>query len=413
MKGGIRNIIIGILIVVALLALLAGVIGNTQGPKDWRPSYSRKALRAFGSKLLFERLGDIYQTDTVKVLEWGPFDDLVLKQYTDHLLVIIGNKFYPESYELEELNRFVFEGNDVLLVAEALSSDLLEELGLYTKEVSGSLRDSLFLTVNSSGNAYSVSAKHASSRITSWDSETSLLISTSSPDQASCIRVQYGRGAYYISTHPLLFTNYYMVQPQGAAYLEEILSALPANRKILWDSLYKPERIQNKKAPDRNRAGGVWGYLMSHEALRWATYIILFAGAFFMFFGAKRLQRIVPVMKPLRNTTLEFTETIGRLYLFEKRSLSMEEKHLAIAEKKIKAFLDFIRRKYNLKTHRLDENFKRSLAARTGIDEKELKPLLRRIKQVQQQDALLEESLIELNEEIENFYTRTGRKETI
>ena len=58
----------------------------------------------------------------------------------------------------------------------------------------------------------------------------------------------------------------------------------------------------------------------------------------------KRKQRIIPVITPLKNTSLEFVETIGRLY-YQKGTRS------GIAHKKIIFFLDFIRTRYNIATN--------------------------------------------------------------
>ena len=54
-----------------------------------------------------------------------------------------------------------------------------------------------------------------------------------------------------------------------------------------------------------------------------------------MIFNAKRRQRVVPIINPLPNTTLDFTKTIGNLYY-------QEGNHQNIVDKKIIYFLEKI-----------------------------------------------------------------------
>ena len=74
----------------------------------------------------------------------------------------------------------------------------------------------------------------------------------------------------------------------------------------------------------------------------------------FILFNAKRKQRVVKVIKPLENSTIAFTKTIGNLY-YETKD------HNNLIDKKITYFLEFIRRKYYLDTQLLDEKFMKNL----------------------------------------------------
>ena len=75
-----------------------------------------------------------------------------------------------------------------------------------------------------------------------------------------------------------------------------------------------------------------------------------------MIFNAKRKQRIVKVVKPLENTTVAFTKTIGNLY-YETKD------HNNLIDKKITYFLEYIRRVYYLDTQMLNEKFIKNLTS--------------------------------------------------
>ena len=54
--------------------------------------------------------------------------------------------------------------------------------------------------------------------------------------------------------------------------------------------------------------------ILQSQALKWAFYMTLISLILFVIFRGKRTQRIIPVIDPLKNATLDFTKTIGDLY---------------------------------------------------------------------------------------------------
>ncbi|MEM6264991.1 MAG: DUF4350 domain-containing protein, partial [Bacteroidota bacterium] len=112
---------------------------------------------------------------------------------------------------------------------------------------------------------------------------------------------------------------------------------------------------------------------------------------------------LVPIVPPKPNTTLEFTETIGRLY-FDKKN------HKNLAEKKIKVFLEYIRSHYFLDTQHLDEDFLQALSKKTAMEKGRLKALVHLITRVRNSRNFGESDLIELNAEIERFHQRVHEK---
>ena len=117
-----------------------------------------------------------------------------------------------------------------------------------------------------------------------------------------------------------------------------------------------------------------------------------------MIFNAKRKQRIVKVINPLKNTTVDFTKTIGNLY-FETKD------HDNLIEKKITYFLEYIRRVYYLDTQILDDKFVKNLASKSGNDENDVKKLINQIVHLKAKTACNEGDLLRLNKAIEDFYT--------
>jgi hypothetical protein len=118
-------------------------------------------------------------------------------------------------------------------------------------------------------------------------------------------------------------------------------------------------------------------------------------------FRGRRNQRIIPIIKPLSNTTLEFVETVGNLYF-------RQSNHKNIADKKITYFLDFLRIKYSLKTLHLNDELAKQLSEKSAIEVIELRKLFKLLNLVSVSTSIKKETLLELNNQIENFYTKTG-----
>jgi hypothetical protein len=114
----------------------------------------------------------------------------------------------------------------------------------------------------------------------------------------------------------------------------------------------------------------------------------------FIVFNSKRKQRIVPVIKPLENTTIDFAKTISNLYFQEKN-------YKDIIRKKIIYFLEKVRTLYHIETANLDDDFMLKLAHKSGKNEEDIKALIQLIVQLKNRGVFYEEDLIKLNKALE------------
>jgi hypothetical protein len=140
-------------------------------------------------------------------------------------------------------------------------------------------------------------------------------------------------------------------------------------------------------------------FILTTEPLRWAYYLTLISILFFIVFEAKRKQRIIPVIKPLTNTTLEFVGTIGNLYY-------QRGDHKNIAEKKIQFFLDQIHSSYFINTANKDEAYLSLLTKKSGVPEETIQELFKTINQISEQEKISVTQLTLLNKLIEKFHQK-------
>ncbi|WP_126546711.1 hypothetical protein [Hymenobacter amundsenii] len=137
--------------------------------------------------------------------------------------------------------------------------------------------------------------------------------------------------------------------------------------------------------------------LFDHEALRYATYLALLGALLFVVVEARRRQRIIPVLRPLPNTTLQFTRTVAGLY-------RQGGSHGLIAEKKIGLFLEHLRARYHEPGLDLtDDATRERLAQKSGIPRPEIDALVRRLNFALTAPQVSDAELLALSKAINSF----------
>src|SRR5690606_9846013 len=198
----------------------------------------------------------------------------------------------------------------------------------------------------------------------------------------------HGNGNFYLHVQPIAFTNYYLLK-DNYKYAEDVLSYFPKENDVFW---------KVRRYNDQNMVDSPLRFIFSQPALKWAWLFAIFGMLVFMFFNAKRRQRVIPIITPLRNTTVDFTKTIGNLYYQEKD-------YMNIIDKKIIFFLEKIRNDYYLDTFNLDDTFINRLHQKSGKSKEEISELIHLIKKLRNQSTATENEVVALNKKIEKFYS--------
>ncbi|WP_018674621.1 hypothetical protein [Riemerella columbina] len=237
-----------------------------------------------------------------------------------------------------------------------------------------------------------LSESHNNYYFTSFNKEANIQILGYIKDEvghkkkAVFIKVNYGKGAFYLCTQPILLTNYYLKEKENQKAIEGLFSYLP-KRKTVW--------FQNNLS---KQSTSEMRFILSNPSLRSAWYLILVGLLLFLFFHAKRRQRIVPIIVPKKNKSVEFVKNIGNLYLQEGNPQDM-------AEKKITYFLNKVRNELYITTDLSDEDFVRRLQQKTGKDTETIEKAVQRMRLIRARKVRITETqLIELNQLLDNIY---------
>jgi hypothetical protein len=407
-------------IVIAALLLLALVLGIVSQYRDisWQRTYEGDSRQPFGTELLREQWPTLFAgTEPIEVHRTA-FDRLVYRSQVGHSYVFINQKlpFYAESSR--ELLRFVQAGNQAFLATRALPPELEGVLGvagdgmiMLAATGEGPIsRDSVNLGVGQSLKTWRFPQKDAGSFFSLRQGSAAEVLGQDSEGGINFVRVPYGQGAFWLHSQPNLFGNYYVLDSLRRPYLEAVLGRMPTTDTTLWDEYYKVANLRFR--PDRRQEDGsgndeperpnLLAYLFSQPALAWALSLVVLGLLLYTGFEAKRKQRVIPPLEPLPNTTLAFAETIGRLY-------HQNGDHRNLIHKRVRVLLDHIRSAYFLPTQRFDQDFLHQLAGKSGLDQKTLAQLFRRIAHLQDHQTISEDGLIELNRQIEWFYREAAR----
>ena len=137
--------------------------------------------------------------------------------------------------------------------------------------------------------------------------------------------------------------------------------------------------------------------LFSNSGLRTAYYLLWATAVLFIFMAARRRQRIIPVIKPLPNTTLLFTRTVASLY-------QQGSNHQRIAEKKTALFLDYLRTRFQEPAPDLgDEAFRERLSQKAGVPRTRVEELVRYINFARTAPTVTDAELLKLSRAIRDF----------
>ncbi len=395
---------IKIYLIFLVTVILAIVAIDSAAPKviNWTPTYSINDKIPFGLYVFNQELKSLLKPDTLNTINVTPYEyfdnlynyDTLVNTYKTSGTFIAINEFENfDDESVKELLYFTSHGNTVFLSMKTLPKILLDSLKInlnsnfeidnttavwFSNEKFGTEKYNL---IEGLGNNYFSKIDTLSTTILGYQGNDKAF--------ANFIKVPYQKGNFYLHLQPAVFTNYHLLKKNHFQYAEKLLSYVPKGN-IYW---YIRDLTEGYISQNPMR------FIFSQPALKAAWYLFLVGMLVFILFNAKRKQRIVPVVEPLANTTIEFTKTIGNLYF-------QEGNHHTIIDKKIIYLLDKIRREYLLDTTILDDKFVQKLQLKTSKNAEELKQLFYKINQHRKGNyESVENDLVEINTLIEKIFS--------
>ncbi len=352
---------------------------------SWETTFSSKSSMPYGTLVISEMLPQLFPGKEVNINNKNYYET---DPENNSNIVIINNNFYCDEYSTYALLDFVVDGGNLFISAFDFNYIILDTLKLTVS--SEWARDGHnFNFINEelkSSRDYHIEYQYSS--FFTLDSCTNCTpISKFSNGNINFVQIKFGNGNIYLNSNPLAFTNYHILKGNVIDYAEKSLSMLTVT-DVIWDE-YQRNRLTNNMSALQ--------FISNNPPLLVAYYIGLLLLILFVILFGKRRQRLIPVIEPLKNNSLEFAETISQLYLQQKN-------HKDIVNKRILYFFDHLYHRYNIKDRDLNDELIKKLAVRTSKNEGEIRKLISTLKKCSTAGKVSDSDLIDLNKKLENFY---------
>ena len=385
--------------IVILSILFLGLIATAVfAPKevDWSLSYSQKDDIPLGNKLVFEVLPTLFPNQSILTSHARLSDFLEGTIPVNTNFIYINESFTAEGEELENLFDIIEAGNNVFIAAEQFSPAFRDSMGIsllvpYMLNPSFAIADSIrFSFTNQKLNSitgYWYKKAVSNNIFASYDSTRTTVLGYNQSGKTNFIRMKFGEGFLYLNCNPLAFTNYHLLSNANSEYIFKCLSYLPASSTV-WDEHHKARNQANVSQLD---------YILTNRALRIAWYIVLLGVVLYFVFEGKRRQRAIPVYNPPQNNSLEFVETVSRLYF-------NRQDHKGIAHKRFVFFLDFLKERYFIDINADESRLMEEISQKSGIAERSVVSLFRVARNLETVNYISQEDLQQFNRQLEYFY---------
>jgi len=388
-----NSIIASVVIIVAILLFL-----NRTKKVDWSPTYNEEGTYPFDTKIFFEQLPNWFKDQKITTLYTTFYEyekELTDDEYYEYRNYIsVAGNYTIDKPSFEALLKYIGNGNQALIAAHTFPRFMKDTLGFevgYNKVTFKEQKKGAYLQHRNDSLYYIKKSPYGEAFVKDSTHIKRLGYSYSEfcEAQSNFVGIPYKEGIFYLHTMPELFTNNQILAAKNSSYLDNIVSFLP-EYPILFEKNIKIDPELNK---------GPLSFILSKKPLKWTYYLVLIAIALFMIFNAKRRQRIIPIIEPLKNTTTEFVQTVSTLHL-------ESEDYNGIIQKNIIYFLEHIRTRYHMSTSKLDADFIKKLAKKSGKNQEEVERLITMIIKMKAHTFETSDPLKKLNTELENFYKK-------
>ena len=403
-----RALKIYLILFAVLIAVTIAIDRSREKPLDWSQTYYLDGKKPLDLYVMDREIDHLFN-DSVIRYDKNPFeyfqqqDSANVKKET---YLFIREYVYIDEALLNKILNAVRQGSTLFIASDGFTSYLTDTLrtscdyATFKNPVGFSSktgeRDSLRLSFSKeewSGVEYSYSPVFGQYAFLYADTAAVTALGymefSDETKYINFMEFRFGEGKIILHNQPVVFSNYSLLSNEPLQeYAERVLSYLP-DQPVVWFVQSQQNSANRGKTP----LSVVFGY----PALRMTWLVFLYGLIVFMVFTAKRKQRVVPIIKPLQNTTVEFAQTIGNLY-FQEGDIS------DIAQKKIIYFMDRVRRTYHIDTQLEGVELANRVYLKSGKDPELVKEIFFLIKQIRRQGECDKGLLVQLSTLMDRFW---------
>lgn len=388
-----KNIFI-ILIIIALIALLVAFEAIRPRPVDWSFDFRSTSKKPYGCYVYADMIKHIFPDKQFRLISNNLYDFYQFEMTEKPVMYFhITDHFDIDSLIAIRILNHVRRGNAVFISAQSFNPHFLNVTGVKYKPLLPYAEKSqiVFELTNPVFSHKQYNYKKLFSGIfSSFDSSKTTILGRLNNGQVNFIRLQLGKGLLFLHTAPEVFANYNILN-ENKDYPMDIMAYF-RGYDFVWDDYLKPGNIFKHGAPSPLR------YILSVPALKMAYYLLMAGLLIYILFNAKRKQRIIPVIQPPVNNTLEFVSTISALY-------QSTDDHKYMAQLKFKHFCEYIYLHFQINLSSDDDRQIALLAEKTGTSIKMLTAITAGIKSINNKRKISSKELIRYAQQIDKMYS--------
>lgn len=374
------------IVFLAAIGILTFLEFNKTEVIDWRKTFDTRHKSPFGLYIFNEEVGHLLHQKLQKT-EQSPFDYYKEKSQKPHNILIINKEIHPSSWD--KILDQVGKGSDALIFGEQIHDYLLDTLQIEHNKYRYGERFVLRLTDKKQTQDTLHIDKLPNGLTFNYLPEKHQILGYIEGDNTKLgihfVSVPYGKGKFLLHLEPLVLTNYHLLKPNGGKHTQAIFSHLP-DRETIW---FTESHMETSSS--------IMRFILGNDGLKQAWWLLLAGLCLFTLFNIKRKQRVVPIIEPPRNKSLEFVQSIGNLYLQEG---DMRDMML----KKSQYFLHYVRTEWFIDTHILDDVFIQKLHSKTGHSIEKITEAIALIQKAKDPAmGISNEDLLKLNEILDNI----------
>jgi len=359
-----------------------------------------------GGYVAYHYLNSLFNYGVTNVID-KPFSKLRYEiNYDKSLYIIVAKAVFMNKDDLESMMNYVSNGNTLFISAEYIDEKLIDTLGakisfdysiFFAQSEYNMEKKDTWLSLAHESNAnkqkYGFFFVPFNNKVLSYDTSATQELGYNENNDPNFIAIDHGQGKFILHIAPAAFSNYFLLAGNNKEYLEKSFSYFKAETgSVYWDNYYRL-----RKSSDENFS--IVKFFKKQPPLYYAFLLTLAALLIFIAFGGRRRQRLVPERIPNNNTTISYTETIGRLYLQKKDNRN-------IALKMFTYFLEYVRNSYYLNTQNLNNEFSEALSRKSGVPETRVKHLLQLMDDTDQSESISDVRLLELHNLIQEYFKK-------
>ncbi|HZY82672.1 MAG TPA: DUF4350 domain-containing protein, partial [Cyclobacteriaceae bacterium] len=312
-------VVLGVLVGGLALILLYYFYTSNRPKYQWVPTLRHDSEQPYGTSFLKKMLQTYRPDGEFTINQRMPFHKLAEKEdfsngQTD--LVVIGQSAFFDNADVEAIKKFLRDGNNVFISTLSLPRELIDSVYTdgdcalqlsYDDDPGELVRANFYNDTFKKAGSYEFRYRFLTEDVSySWnrvagpaicdDMGSMTALGYQGYDHVNFFRINFeGKGNIFVHTEPIMFTNYFMVQPDKVDYASAVFSYLPG-RNIIWDEVSK---LPFSKSD--NPYESPLYYIMQQPALKYAWWMLLVGGLLYIIFASKRRQRVIPVIEAKTN----------------------------------------------------------------------------------------------------------------